>query len=150
MMINAAQHRPGRAFLWPARAHLWGATERIKRMKYVRLEWWAARAAYRSATACVAAGFRPINQVGDFFLSSRPSAARRCFLGYGKVAPRDLRRTCGVLRHDAGGELDQIQFLLGHVSVQTTERNLGCKQRIRNAVNRRIEILPKRRLVSDS
>lgn len=28
------------------------------------------------------------------------------------------------------GELDQIQFLLGHVSVQTTERYLGCKQRI--------------------
>ena len=35
----------------------------------------------------------------------------------------------------AGGELDQIQFLLGHVSVQTTERYLGCKQRIRGAVN---------------
>ena len=30
----------------------------------------------------------------------------------------------------AGGELDQIQFLLGHVSVQTTERYLGCKQRL--------------------
>jgi len=34
-----------------------------------------------------------------------------------------------------GGELEQIQFLLGHVSVQTTERYLGCKQRIRGAVN---------------
>jgi integrase len=35
--------------------------------------------------------------------------------------------------------LEQIQFLLGHVSVQTTERYLGCKQRIRSAVNDRIE-----------
>jgi hypothetical protein len=27
------------------------------------------------------------------------------------------------------------QILLGHVSVQTTERYLGCKQRFRDAVN---------------
>lgn len=38
--------------------------------------------------------------------------------------------------------LEQIQFLLGHVSVQTTERYLGCKQRIRNAVNDRIGLEP--------
>jgi hypothetical protein len=42
------------------------------------------------------------------------------------------------LCHAAGGELEQIQLLLGHVSVQTTERYLGCKQRIRGAVNDRI------------
>jgi integrase len=47
----------------------------------------------------------------------------------------DLRRTCARLCHQAGGELEQIQFLLGHISIQTTERNLGCKQRFRDAVN---------------
>jgi len=69
--------------------------------------------------------------------------------GIDKLAPHDLRRTCARLCHQAGGELDQIQFLLGHVSVQTTERYLGCKQRIRNAVNDSIGIQPKRRMRSD-
>lgn len=46
--------------------------------------------------------------------------------GLDNVAPHDLRRTCARLCHEAGGELEQIQFLLGHVSVQTTERYLGC------------------------
>jgi site-specific recombinase XerD len=59
-----------------------------------------------------------------------------------KLAPHDLRRSCARLCHGAGGELEQIQFLLGHVSVQTTERYLGCKQRFREAVNDRIGIEP--------
>jgi len=63
-------------------------------------------------------------------------------IGLAKVAPHDLRRTCARLCHASGGELEQIQFLLGHVSVQTTERYLGCKQRIRSAVNDRIGIEP--------
>ena len=58
------------------------------------------------------------------------------------LAPHDLRRTCARLCRDAGGDLDQIQFLLGHVSIQTTEKYLGCKQRLQNAVNDRIGIEP--------
>jgi integrase len=58
------------------------------------------------------------------------------------LTPHDLRRSCAKLCHSAGGELEQIQFLLGHVSLQTTERYLGCKQRIRGAVNDRIGIEP--------
>src|SRR5262245_34205828 len=59
-----------------------------------------------------------------------------------KLAPHDLRRSCARFCHAAGGELEQIQFLLGHVSVQTTERYLGCKQRFREAVNDKIGIEP--------
>ena len=63
-------------------------------------------------------------------------------IGITKLAPHDLRRSCARLCHAAGGELEQIQFLLGHVSVQTTERYLGCRQRIASAVNDKIGIEP--------
>jgi integrase len=62
--------------------------------------------------------------------------------GIEKLAPHDLRRSCATLCHLAGGELDQIQFLLGHVSIQTMERYLGCKQELRFAVNDRMGIEP--------
>ena len=69
----------------------------------------------------------------------RAAAARA---GIDKLAPHDLRRTSASLCHLASGELDQIQFLLGHVSIQTTERYLGCKQKLRVAVNDRLRIEP--------
>ena len=50
-------------------------------------------------------------------------------IGVTKLAPYDLRRSCARLCRAAGGELEQIQFLLGHVSVQTTERYLGSRPR---------------------
>jgi site-specific recombinase XerD len=59
-----------------------------------------------------------------------------------RLAPHDLRRSCARLCHNAGGELEKIQFLLGHVSVQTTERYIGCKQRLKVAVNDQIGIGP--------
>jgi integrase len=34
-------------------------------------------------------------------------------IGVAKLAPHDLRRTCARLCHASGGELEQIQFLLG-------------------------------------
>jgi site-specific recombinase XerD len=63
-------------------------------------------------------------------------------LGLPQLAPHDLRRSCARLCHVAGGELEQIQFLLGHVSVHTTEKYLGCKQRIQNADNDHVGIEP--------
>jgi site-specific recombinase XerD len=56
------------------------------------------------------------------------AGARRA--GIKNLAPHDLRLTCARLCHLAGGELEQIQFLLGHASVKTTERYLGCKAEI--------------------
>lgn len=60
--------------------------------------------------------------------------------GIQNLAPHDLRRTCARLCHQAGGELEQIQFLLGHASIETTEKYLGCKQKLRHAVNDAIRL----------
>ena len=93
--------------------------------------------------------FRSINKSGRIWGNGmtpkvlwevvREAASRA---GIEKLAPHDLRRTCARLCHLAGGELDQIRFLLGHVSIQTTERYLGCKQKLRDAVNDRMGIEP--------
>jgi integrase len=48
---------------------------------------------------------------------------------------RGLRRTCAKLCRKSGGDLEQIKFLLGHSSIQTTERYLGSDQEIVVAVN---------------
>jgi integrase len=54
-------------------------------------------------------------------------------------APHDLRSTCARLYHGCGGEL-QIHFLLGRASVQTTERYIGSKHKLQDAVNDRLGI----------
>jgi integrase len=104
-----------------------------------------------TTSAGITAGhvFRAINKVGKVWGDGMTpkvvwdvvrEAAHRA--GIGKLAPHDLRRTCARLCYLAGGELDQIQFLLGHVSIQTTERYLGCKQKLRCAVNDTLGIEP--------
>jgi len=60
--------------------------------------------------------------------------------GIEKLAPHDLRRSCARWCHASGGELEQIQFLLGHASVLTTERYIGCKQNLTQPVNDRITL----------
>lgn len=64
---------------------------------------------------------------------------------YGKqvgieVKPRDLRRTCAQLCRNGGGELEQIQLLLDHASIQTTERYLGRKRTVASAPNGRLRM----------
>jgi len=91
--------------------------------------------------------FRPVNrgdQARGEMLSEkvvwqllRPYAAAA---GVPGIAPHDCRRTAAKLCRAAGGELEQIQMLLGHASVQTTERYLGTKQDLVNAVNDGIKL----------
>lgn len=63
-------------------------------------------------------------------------------IGQPALAPHDLRRTCAKLCRGSGGDLEQIQFLLGHASVQTTERYLGTRQNLVQAVNDNLPVDP--------
>jgi integrase len=49
------------------------------------------------------------------------------------------RRSCARFCRDFE-EVEQIQSLLGHASVQSTERYLGFKQKLLEAVNDRFQI----------
>ena len=107
-------------------------------------DWVKAAVDRWTAAAGVAQGtvFRAIHKTGTVWGNGMTAKilwdvvrAAAASAGIEKLAPHDLRRTCARLCHLAGGELDQIQFLLGHVSIQTTERYLGCKQKLRVAVN---------------
>ena len=56
-------------------------------------------------------------------------------IGIERFGAHDLRRTCAKLCRKSGGDLEQIKFLLGHSSIQTTERYLGSEQELAVAVN---------------
>ena len=102
-----------------------------------------------TAAAGIADGYvlRPVNRAGQaqglglsekvvWQLLQRYAVAA----GVPGIAPHDLRRTCAKLCRAAGGELEQIQLLLGHASVQTTERYLGTKQDLVHAPNDGIKL----------
>ena len=62
-----------------------------------------------------------------------------------RVAPHDLRRYAERAQSCATklvANWSRSNSCLFHVSVQTTERYLGCKQRFRNAVNDHIGLEP--------
>ena len=101
---------------------------------------WCAAANIRSRTP-----LRSVNKTGSIWGRGIAEKVVWCMIRecaskakIERLTPHDLRRTCARHCHESGGELEQIQFLLGHVSGQTTERYLGCKQRLREAVNEKV------------
>ena len=60
--------------------------------------------------------------------------------GIDHLGPHDLRRTCAKFCRKAGGDIEQVQELLGHESLATTVIYLGVRQEIRQAVNDRIAL----------
>jgi site-specific recombinase XerD len=91
--------------------------------------------------------FRPVNRAGQAHNAGLSEKVVWQLLqeyatvaGVPGIAPHDLRRSCAKMCRAAGGELEQIQLLLGHASVQTTERYLGTKQDLVHAPNDGIKL----------
>ena len=104
----------------------------------VRVDEWLAAAAIAQGRI-----FRPLNKAGRImgqFIADEKTIWQLVLeyaqvTSLGKLSPHDLRRTCAKLCRKAGGELEQIQILLGHASLQTTEPYLGTEQNLSSAVN---------------
>lgn len=74
------------------------------------------------------------DELGDWAIWSVVEQAAK-EIGIEHFGAHDLRRTCAKLCRKNGGDLEQIKFLLGHSSIQTTERYLGSEQDLAVAVN---------------
>jgi integrase len=72
--------------------------------------------------------------LGDWAVWSVVESSAKA-IGVEHFGAHDLRRTCAKLCRKSGGDIEQIKFLLGHSSIQTTERYLGSEQEIELAVN---------------
>jgi integrase len=101
-----------------------------RKLAYRALRLMTSRSYAESLTADLPAGALPLSTFGIV----RDSAwLRLCRM-------RHRRRSYAKLCRAAGGGLKQIQLLLGHASVQTTERYFGTKQDLVNAPNDGIKL----------
>lgn len=113
------------------------------RVRSVPMSIWARKAIRDYAEAVgLSAGrvFRPLNKWGQ--LTGEGLSVQTVLdvvrgyavvLGYGNLAPHDLRRTFAKLARNGGAALDQIQASLGHASVETTQRYIGWNQSFSDA-----------------
>ena len=61
-------------------------------------------------------------------------------LGFGQIAPHDLRRSAAQIMRKAGSPIEQISLILGHSSIVTTQKYLGIELEIQDAATDLIKI----------
>lgn len=100
----------------------------------VAIDRWTAAAGISDGTI-----FRAIRRGGHIWGGGlTPKVIRQIVMRHAPVerfSAHDARRTFAKLCRDASAPLEQIQLLLGHASIQTTERYLGSRLSIQDAAN---------------
>lgn len=113
-----------------------------KRIRTVPIPGWAKVAIDQwTAAAGITEGrlFRAVDKAGR--MTGETLSAQAVYLvvtGRAKaigleLAPHDARRTFAKLAHKGKAPIEQIQIVLGHESIQTTERYLGVRQDLTDA-----------------
>jgi integrase len=131
----------GESYLW----QLSSSANRCQRIRTVAVPIWVKQGIDAwMAAARIEKGMllRPLSktgkmvgdELGDWAIWSVVEQSSKQ-IGIEHFGAHDLRRTCAKLCRKNGGDLEQIKFLLGHSSIQTTERYLGSEQDIEIAVN---------------
>lgn len=114
------------------------------RVRTIPLPNWAKQAIDEWITAAALTNghvFRPINKgdnlSGDYMSSQAVQNIVKeyaAICGF-NIAAHDLRRTTAKQMKEEGADTEQIQFMLGHASLPTTQRYLGTMQDLTNAPN---------------
>jgi site-specific recombinase XerD len=139
LTVAHLQQREGRAVIVDLRG-------KHGRVRSVAVPSWVEALLFEwTAAAAITEGFliRSVNRYGSAGASLSPQAVLDIVSASTPVPgvrPHDLRRTCAKLCRSGGADLEQIQLLLGHASVTTTERYLGTRQNLKDAPNDRIQM----------
>src|SRR5215831_4154874 len=100
-----------------------------------RIDAWLAAAGITTGVV-----LRSVDRHGNIGAGMTGQSILNLVAEYADIKPHDLRRTCAKLCRRSGGELEQIQLLLGHASIATTERYLGTDQNLEHAPNDRMGV----------
>ncbi len=141
LSVSTVQQRDGQ----------WGLIDlrgKGRKVRSVSLPLWVTDAVFewlRASSIVQGPLFRSISRHGRLGIASMSDEVVKLLLekyalphNLGSFRPHDARRTCARLCRAANASLEDIQEMLGHASIQTTERYLGrtagFKRAITNAI----------------
>ncbi len=142
LSVSTVQQRDGQ----------WGLIDlrgKGRKVRSVSLPLWVTDALFewlQASKIVQGALFRSITRHGQLGIANLSDEAVKLLLtryalphNLGSFRPHDARRTCARLCRAANASLEDIQEMLGHASIQTTERYLGRTAGFKRAITNAID-----------